>query len=293
MTEKEPRMQITVRDVDANGWRFRCREAGGAGEPVLLLHGFPETSRMWEPLMARLAGDGYHCVAPDQRGYSPGARPQEAGAYRYEDIAADALGLAQALGFERFHLIGHDWGAIAGWAALTLRPGPVASWTALSVPHYLAFARAVRDDPDEGAYRSILGRLLAEDGSTEAALAADDFAGLRAAWVHSTPAEVEDYLAVFGQPGASRGALSWYRACRGHARALDDDSFVFGPVAAPTLLIWGRDDPYVRRMSVDLAAGYMTGPYRTVELDAGHFLVQEAPQAVADEICAHIRQHPL
>jgi pimeloyl-ACP methyl ester carboxylesterase len=286
-------MEITVRDIEANGWRFHCREAGGSGEPVILLHGFPETSRMWEPLMATLAAEGYRCVAPDQRGYSPGARPQEADAYRYADLAADVLELARVLGFQRFHLVGHDWGAAAGWAALAVRPDPVRSWTALPVPHYLAFARAVRDDPDEELYRGILGLLLATDGSTEAAFAADDFAALRGVWERSTPEEVEDYLTVFGQPGASAAALNWYRACRGHASALDDDSFVFGPVATPTLLLWGKDDPYIRRMSVDLATEYMTGPYRTVELDAGHFLAQEAPQAVADEICAHLRQNPL
>jgi pimeloyl-ACP methyl ester carboxylesterase len=286
-------MGITVRDVGANGWRFRCRETGGSGEPVILLHGFPETSRMWEPLMSTLAADGYRCVAPDQRGYSPGARPRQTDAYRYEDLAADVLELARVLGFERFHLVGHDWGAAAGWATLAVRPDPVRSWTALSVPHYLAFARAVRDDPDEELYRGILRLLLAADGSTETMFAADDFAALRAAWAHSAPEEVEDYLTVFGQPGASGGALNWYRACRGHARALDDDSFAFGPVSTPTLLLWGKNDPYVRRMSVELAAGYMTGPYRTVELDAGHFLVQEAPQAVTDEICAHLRQNPL
>jgi pimeloyl-ACP methyl ester carboxylesterase len=286
-------VEVTVRDIDANGWRFRCREAGGSGEPVILLHGFPETSCMWEPLMATLAEAGYRCVAPDQRGYSPGARPQETDAYRYADLAADVLELARVLGFERFHLVGHDWGAGAGWAALAVQPDRVRSWTALSVPHYLAFARAVRDDPDEQLYRGILRLLLATDGSTEAAFAADDFATLRTVWAHSAPGEVEDYLSVFAQPGACAAALNWYRACRGHAAALDDDSFVFGPVAVPTLLLWGRNDRYIRRRSVELAAGYMTGPYRVVELDAGHFLVQEAPHAVADEICAHLRQNPL
>jgi pimeloyl-ACP methyl ester carboxylesterase len=151
----------------------------------------------------------------------------------------------------------------------------------------------VRDDPDEELYRGILKLLLATDGSMEAAFAADDFAALRTVWVHSTPGEVEDYLTVLAQPGACAAALNWYRACRGHASALDDDSFVFGPVAVPTLLLWGKNDPYIRRMSVDLAAGYMTGPCRAVELDAGHFLVQETPHAVAGEICAHLRQNPL
>jgi pimeloyl-ACP methyl ester carboxylesterase len=80
-------------------------------------------------------------------------RPRNIDAYSYEALAADVLELARVLGFERFHLVGHDWGAGAGWATLAVRPEPVRSWTALSVPHYLAFARAVRDDPDEEFYR--------------------------------------------------------------------------------------------------------------------------------------------
>jgi pimeloyl-ACP methyl ester carboxylesterase len=80
---------VEIRNIDANGMTFRCREAGTAGEPVILLHGFPETSHMWLPLMERLAAEGYRCLAPDQRGYSPGARPEGADHYRYIDTASD------------------------------------------------------------------------------------------------------------------------------------------------------------------------------------------------------------
>ncbi|MDP9236803.1 MAG: alpha/beta hydrolase [Chloroflexota bacterium] len=99
-------MGIAVREIIANGMAFRCREAAGSGEPVILLHGFPETSHMWLPLMERLRAEGYRCLAPDQRGYSAGARPEEAGHYRYIDTASDALALAGAWDADRFHLIG-------------------------------------------------------------------------------------------------------------------------------------------------------------------------------------------
>ena len=286
-------MEITNREVEANGWRFRCREAGPSGEPVILLHGFPESSRMWSGLMTALSDHGYHCIAPDQRGYSPGARPEPVDAYRYEDLAADALAIPRALGFERFHLIAHDWGAIAGWAALSVDPRPVASFTSLSIPHYAACALAVRDDPEEAPYRGILDVLLSPDDGGDAAFSANDYAFLRLAWTESTPDEIEDYLSVFSQPGALHAAINWYRACNGHARALDDDSFVFGPVSTPTLLLWGKDDPYVRRMAFDLAPPHMTGPYRTVEVDAGHWLVQEARDAVAGEAFAHLGTNPI
>ena len=105
-------MEISIRDVGANGLTFRCREAGVGGEPVLLLHGFPETSHMWVRLMGELSDKGYHCLAPDQRGYSPGARPADVADFGYPQLAADTLGIAKAAGFDRFHLVAHDWGAL-------------------------------------------------------------------------------------------------------------------------------------------------------------------------------------
>ena len=123
-------MDITVSDVEANGMTFRCRTAGDSGDPVMLLHGFPETSHMWTDLIPRLAEAGYRTLAPDLRGYSPGARPDDVSAYSYEALASDVFALADASGFERFHLVGHDWGAIIGWAAVDIDGGKrIASWT--------------------------------------------------------------------------------------------------------------------------------------------------------------------
>ncbi len=109
-------MPVTETTIEANGMTFRARTAGESGEPVILLHGFPETSHMYIPLMERLAAEGYRCLAPDQRGYSPGARPEGVENYRYLKLAEDIRGFADAMGAERFHLVGHDWGAGAGWA---------------------------------------------------------------------------------------------------------------------------------------------------------------------------------
>lgn len=283
---------MDTREVEANGLRFTIRGTGPAeGEPVLLLHGFPETSHMWEPLMAALAGEGYRCVAPDQRGYSAGARPNDVEDYRYELLAADVHALAAAVGFERYHLVGHDWGALAGWAALALDAAPVASWTAMSVPHYAGFASAVYDDPEEETYRGLLELFLSD--AAEEALGGNDMAGLRMAWAVGGDEQVEAYAAVFGQPGALTGALTWYRASNAHRRVFEDPSFAFGPVSTPTLVLWGKDDPYVRRLSIERGAEHMSGPYRLVELDAGHFLVQERPGEVRAEVLAHLRANAL
>ncbi|MGE5595621.1 MAG: alpha/beta fold hydrolase [Hyphomicrobiales bacterium] len=281
---------ITVREITANGLTFRCRESGSEGEPVILLHGFPETSHMWVGLIPALVAAGYRVLAPDQRGYSPGARPEGKEHYTYADIAGDVFALADAWGADRFHLVGHDWGAGAGWSAVAMNPGRIASWSALSVPHIGAFGRAIREDADQ-ANRSQYITFFQEPGVAEAALSADDYAALKAIWTESSPEEVAEYLSVFRQPGALTAALNWYRGSAGISP--DNQPAAFGDVHLPTLLIWGNGDQAIGRKGVEDGAQFMKGYYRFVELDAGHWLTQEKPDEVRDEIIAHLQKHPI
>jgi pimeloyl-ACP methyl ester carboxylesterase len=283
-------MNIATHELSANNMTFRCREAGDSGEPVILLHGFPETSHMWLGLMERLAGEGYRCLAPDQRGYSPGARPQGIENYHYTHMASDVFALADAWGVDRFHLIGHDWGAGAGWSAVAVAPKRLLSWTALSVPHMAAFGKAIREN-DEQRQKSGYVEFFQQPGAAEAALSANDFAALKGIWTASPPEEVAEYLQVFSQPGALEAALNWYRGSRGLDPA--DPDVEFAPVDVPTLFIWGNTDMAIGRVAVENAAAYMRGPYNFVELDAGHWLIQEQPQRVGDEILAHLRRNPV
>jgi pimeloyl-ACP methyl ester carboxylesterase len=281
---------IDISELSASGMTFRCRTAGKSGEPVLLLHGFPETSHMWSELIPQLVEAGYRCLAPDQRGYSPGARPEGVEHYTYLHTASDALALADAWGAPRFHLVGHDWGAACGWAVVGLKPDRVASWTALSVPHMAAFGGAIRNDPDQ-QQRSQYVTFFQEPGAAETLFSAGDYAALKGIWDKSSPEEVQEYMDVFTQPGALTAALNWYRGSRG----LDpqDPDVTFGPVTTPTLMIWGNQDMAIGRTAVTAAAEHMKGPYRFVELDAGHWLAQEQPARVAEEVIAHLRAHPL
>lgn len=284
-------MPIILRDVEANGMTFRCREAGRpGGEPVMLLHGFPETSHMWTPLLRRLETEGYHALAPDQRGYSPGARPIGVENYNYAAIASDVFALADAMGWQRFHLVGHDWGAGAGWAAVALDNGRIASWSALSVPHVYAFGMAIRENPDQQK-RSQYITFFQEPGVAEAALSVNDFAGLTNIWSESSAEEKAEYRAVFSQPGALTAALNWYRGSRGVDPS--DPGVAFGPVGIPSLLIWGNKDTAIGPAAVEAGHSLMTGPYRFVELDAGHWLIQEATERVTAEILGHLRAHPI
>lgn len=283
-------MTVATREIAARGMRFRVREAGTTGEPVILLHGFPETSHMWVDLLPKLVAAGYQCLAPDQRGYSPGARPEGIANYTYKELASDVVHLATAKGWRNFHLIGHDWGAGAGWAAVDLFPERIASWTALSVPHIASFGAAIRDDPDQ-QQRSTYITFFQEPGVAEAALSANDFAGLKNVWSASNPEEVAEYLSVFTQPGALTGALNWYRGSRGIDP--NDEGVTFGAVSTPTLMIWGNKDQAIGRKSVVEAAKFMTGRYKFVEMDAGHWLIQEKPTEVEAEVIAHLRANPM
>ena len=284
-------MTTTTRDIAANGFTFHCREAGReGGEPVILLHGFPESSAMWTPLIPVLADAGYRVLAPDQRGYSPGARPEGIENYSYARIASDVIALADAVGFDRFHLVGHDWGAGAGWAVVDRYPERIASYAALSVPHVGAFGRAIREDEDQ-AKRSTYITFFQAPGVAEAALSADDFAGLKNVWSQSSEEEKTEYLALFSQPGALTGALNWYRGSRGIDP--NDPEMTFGDVTTPTVLIWGNQDSAIGRKGVEDAAAYMKGPYKFVELDAGHWLIQEKPTEVIAEITTLLQANAL
>ena len=283
-----------TREIEANGMVFRAMFTGAegpSGEPAILLHGFPETSIMWVSLMERLGDEGYRCCAPDQRGYSPGARPGGIADYEYRKLVSDVMALADALGYARFHLIGHDWGSAIGWVILHLHPDRVRSWTAMSVPHMDAFASAIADDPDQRERSRYMGFFMLPE-KPEQSLAADDFAVLRSLWSSIPKEQVDEYVSVFSQPGALTAALNWYRA---NAVLLEKrrGGPKFGTVQHPTLLIWGNHDIAVGRASIERTAQYMKGTYRLAELNAGHWLVQEEPERVHDEILRHIQANAL
>ena len=140
-------VNITIGDMT-----FRTRIAGFNGdsskEVVILLHGFPVTSAMWLDLIGPLKEAGYKVVAFDQRGYSPLARPETLDSYQISEITKDIFAVADVIGAEEFHLIGHDWGAVVGRSAVLSDPSRITSWTALSLPHPAAFGAALADDPD-------------------------------------------------------------------------------------------------------------------------------------------------
>ena len=276
MTVEETQMSVGEHTYD-------IRRAGDGGELVILLHGFPETSHMWLPLLEHLAANGYTALAPDLRGYSPGARPAAAEHYSHEAMAGDILAMADALGRDRFHLVGHDHGAGLGWHMAGRHAERLMSWTALSVPHVDAFLQAIATNAEQ-RQRSGYMDFFRQVGTAEAALSANDFAAMRNIWTASAPEQVEEYLRVLRQPGALTGALNWYRG------GFTEERQAVGQVSVPTLLIWGNQDQAIGRPGVTATPPLMDGPYRLLELDAGHWLIQEAEADVLRETLAHIEE---
>jgi pimeloyl-ACP methyl ester carboxylesterase len=283
-------MTIEIRYVRANGFEFRCRAAGSKGEPVMLLHGFPETSDQWSELIIELVAAGYRCLAPDQRGYSPGARPDDVDDYSLDRLASDVIALADACGFERFHLVGHDWGAAAGWVVVRDHAARIASWAALSVPHIASYGAAF-DLPEHRANVAYIDSMLVP-GKVEGELSRNGFEQLYHSWASFAPNKVPDYESVFTQPGALTAALNWYRA-NFASRAQRERAFARFDVWAPTLTVWGNRDPYVGRPATVHEREFMRGPYRFAELDAGHWLMHEAADVCRREIMAHVQAHPI
>ncbi|MDZ8054154.1 MAG: alpha/beta fold hydrolase [Aulosira sp. ZfuVER01] len=284
-TDKE--YQIEIEELQVKGMTFRCRICGleNSGEPVILLHGFPETSQMWEGILIALASQGYRCLAPDQRGYSPGARPKDVKSYRINEIASDIVALADAVGFQKFHLVGHDWGAGCGWTVVQLYPERVNSWAALSIPHMAAFATARRTDTDQKK-RSWYINFFQTSIIPETVLGFAASGKRPLLWKFSSDREVADYLTVFKEFNARQATINWYRANK-------ELPIQYGDVFQPSILIWGNQDIAVGRAGVEMTKQYMKGEYSLIELDAGHTLVQEQFARVKDEILNHIQRHPI
>ncbi len=278
-------------EMSINDMTFACRIAGDkdTGTPVLLLHGFPETSHIWLDLMTALSANGYFCVAPNQRGYSKGARPEKVAAYGLRHLSEDVVGLAQAFGFERFHLIGHDWGAIISWSMLTLFPEHVKSFVSLSTPHVTALFEAIHKDPEQKKMSRYL-RVFQLPVLPELLLTMNRAKILRNKWSASSAEQIEDFLSVFGNRAGTRAALHYYRANKKELRGLSDFDF-FKDAHHPTLLIWGNQDESVGRVSVNWSRAHMKGPFKLVELNAGHWLPTEAEEQVLEHVLLHLRDN--
>jgi pimeloyl-ACP methyl ester carboxylesterase len=271
----------------ADGLTFDLTDAGPQdGEVVVLLHGFPATRACWEEVVPLLAGAGYRVLAPDQRGYSPGARPPGRRAYRLDRLAGDVVALIDAAGAGKVHVVGHDFGAAVAWHLAAWHPERLFSVTSLAMPHGKAFVRSLASSTQPlqswyllffqlpwlpetaltGPGRQLFRRTLHRSGLDDA--------------------HIDRYLSALGQPGAATAALNWYRAL-----PLLRPSRL-RPVTVPALYVYATGDFFLGRKAADLTAREVTGPYRYEVLDGvSHWIPEEAPDVVASLVLEHARTH--
>lgn len=271
--------------IEVGSFRFDALAAGPEGGPlVIMLHGFPQSSYEFRGQIPVLAEMGFRVVAPDQRGYSPGARPSGVAAYAIPELVADVIGMADALGRESFHLVGHDWGAAVAWFAALSYPDRVESLVPISVPHPFAFAEALQNPTGQQSQMSGYMQMFASD-SAAAMLLADDAARLRGVYAGAglSDQEVQVYVNLLGSEEAIQAALHWYGAM-----SLGGSSADYTPIGMPTMYVWSTADMALGREGAELTEKYVEGPYRFEVLEGvSHWVPEEAPDALNDLLRAH------
>ena len=275
--------EIRQVEIEVDEFVFDAIAAGpDSGEPVMLLHGFPSTSHQFEHQVSALGAAGYYAVAPDQRGYSPRARPAAIEQYSVQYLVEDVIAMADQLGFERFHLVGHDWGANVTWAVGGNHPERLISLNPISVPHPLAFAQALLDSDSDQAQRSSYIEFFQTPNSQDLLLA-NDAQLLRTIYSGVDEEDIEVYLAALGTPEALSAALNWYRALT------FGSSLVVSQIDLPTLFIWSDEDTALGPDGAMLTVNFVDGPYEFEILEGvNHWVTDIAPEAVSQLLREHI-----
>jgi pimeloyl-ACP methyl ester carboxylesterase len=272
--------------IEANGYAFSTKISGDKQDiPVILLHGFPESSVMWKKLMSDLNKIGYYTVAPDQRGYSYKARPDETAQYQISHLANDVIAIADSLGINKFHLIGHDWGSGVGWQIASDYPERLRSFTSLSVPHLEAFSRAYKEDSLQYMASDYI-RNFQTKKIPEYMLAKNNYQVLKSIWSEHEEEEITSYINLLSQTNALTSAINWYRANYN----MFSKGFNTGRIDVPVLFVWGNKDSALKRSGIEWTEDYVTNYYRFAELDAGHWLIQESYEKVQKEIVSHLEK---
>jgi len=257
--------------VEVGGVRTEY-DVTGEGRPVVLLHGFPDSGRLWRHQVPALAGAGFRVIVPDLRGYGRSGKPESVEAYSMALLAADVQAILADLGIGRAHVVGHDWGAALAWAMAILAPDSVDQLAVLSVGHPATFLRTPRQR--EKSWYMLLFQF---DGVAEQWLSADDWANFRA-W--SGHPDTDQVIAELEANGSLTPALSWYRA-NIPAEIWSAPPLVLPPVRAPAMGIWSTGDFALTETQMTDSAQNVAGPWRYERLDGpGHWMQLEAPDEV-------------
>ena len=246
----------------------------GEGEPVLLIHGFPDSSSLWRHQVRALVDAGYRAIAPDLRGFGDSDRPADVGSYGVRHSVADMLAVLDALEVERAHVVAHDWGAAVGWALAGFAGERVGRLAVLSVGH----PNALRRPTIEQRERSWYPLLFQFEGTAEQLLMHDDWRLFRE-WTRGD-GDTEQAIADLSRPGALTAALNWYRASWRPDAELRERR-PFPSVAADTLGLWSDGDHYLVEEQMTGSAAHVAGEWRYERIEgASHWLQLDAAERI-------------
>jgi pimeloyl-ACP methyl ester carboxylesterase len=274
-----------ITSYSRDGLTFEVRDEGPLdGDAVVLLHGFPQLNSSWDQVVPLLHDRGLRTLAPNQRGYSPGARPRGRWHYRSSELVADVLALADLTGGP-VHLVGHDWGAAIAWATAVIAPEKVRTLTAVSVPHPGAFMAAMpRGQALDSWYMAVFNLPWLPERLLTNARTGDWFLRRHGGM---TPAMVADFRRDIVEGGALRGGLGWYRAL-----VLSNPALFRRRVQVPTTYVWSDGDAFLGRAGARLCERYVDGPYTCEIIEgASHWIPDARPQELSSAILDRIGAH--
>ena len=247
----------------------------GEGTPVLMLHGFPDSARLWRNQIPPLVEGGYRVIAPDLRGFGRSSRPEGVEAYAIPNVFVDVLGLLDHLGIETAHVVGHDFGAGVAWGLAAFASDRVTSLTALSVGHPLSFGDRTNMRQLQASWYMLLFQF---EGIAEELLSRDDWAFARA-WM-GDEIDGNRYIEDLSRPGALTAGLNWYRANMHPARWLDPP-LDWPSIEMPVMGLWSTGDLALTEQQMTESEKYVAGPWRYERIDApSHWIPLHAPDEV-------------
>jgi pimeloyl-ACP methyl ester carboxylesterase len=289
--------QISNIEITANGMVFDGFVCGDRNDqPIVFLHGFPQSSICWTEIMEKLADNKCFCIAFNQRGYSSGARPKDTKQYSIEYLVQDVIAVADYLGFDKFHLVGHDWGGAVAWATAIMFPDRLYSLNAVSTPHPLALEGALKSNQSDQKDKSGYITFFRQESVAEQALMENDMAGFKLLYTVSgydvsdpkLAQTLEHYTELFSDKEVLTAALNWYRAIDFNdiSKALSESNF---NVTVPTLYVWSSLDIALGKEAAFDTKNYVSADYRFEILEGvSHWIPEMEGEKLSELLLSHI-----
>ena len=277
-----------TRFVDLPELRMHVAEAGPEdGEPVILLHGFPEFWYTWRHQMRALADAGYRAIAPDQRGYN---LTEKRGPYHARRLSQDICDLQDALGIAACPIVGHDWGGAISWSFAALYPERASKLVALNAPHPQSFQDACKRGLTQ-LRKSWYMFYFQLPWLPEFTIRSGDFKKIRGHFAElpgetMTPEDIERYVEALRQPGALSAALGWYRAIPGQLTG----EMPPNDITVPTCVIWGEQDVALDKICCDTLPDYVADLRLHFLPNSTHWVQIDDPDAVNRHLLAFLAE---